>query len=225
MAEAAINFFKTDLRSIQFTLYEHIKIQQLFEHEFYSHLSRQECDQVIDQTVRYCNEVIGPLSQMADRIGCKLENGVVKTPPGYKEAWDKLYEMGVPNWRLTLEDGGFQGPSSIGVILAELQSGANTAFAMYPGLTHGAAELVAYFAQAQDKAKYLPPMLDGRFSGTMCLSEPQAGSDVGSAKTKAVRLDGNRYKITGTKCWISGGDQDMSQNIVHMVLARVEGAP
>ena len=225
MADGAINFFKTDLRSIQFTLYEHIKIQQLFDHEFYGHLSRQECDQVIDQTVRYCNEIIGPLSQIGDRIGCKLEDGVVKTPPGYKEAWDKLYEMGLPNWRLSLEEGGFQGPSSIGVILAELQSGANTAFSMYPGLTHGAAELVAYFSKPEDKARFLPPMLDGRFSGTMCLSEPQAGSDVGAAKTKAVRIDGNRYKITGSKCWISGGDQDMSQNIVHMVLARVEGAP
>ncbi|HYC01040.1 MAG TPA: acyl-CoA dehydrogenase [Candidatus Limnocylindrales bacterium] len=225
MAEAAINFFKTDLRSIQFTLYEHIRIQQLFEHEFYAHLSRQECDQVIDQTVRFCNEMIGPLSQIGDRLGCKLEDGVVRTPPGYKEAWNKLYEMGLPNWRLSLEEGGFQGPSSIGVILAELQSGANTAFSMYPGLTHGAAELVAYFARPEDKARFLPPMLDGRFSGTMCLSEPQAGSDVGAAKTKAVRIDGNRYKISGTKCWISGGDQDMSQNIVHMVLARVEGAP
>ncbi|HYC56607.1 MAG TPA: acyl-CoA dehydrogenase [Candidatus Binatia bacterium] len=225
MADGAINFFKTDLRSIQFTLYEHIKIQQLFDHQFYGHLSRQECDQVIDQTVRYCNEIIGPLSQIGDRIGCKLEDGVVKTPPGYKEAWDKLYEMGLPNWRLSLEEGGFQGPSSIGVILAELQSGANTAFSMYPGLTHGAAELVAYFSKPEDKARFLPPMLDGRFSGTMCLSEPQAGSDVGAAKTKAVRIDGNRYKITGSKCWISGGDQDMSQNIVHMVLARVEGAP
>ncbi len=231
MADGATNFFKADLRSIQFTLYEHIKIQQLFDADrfpksnYYGHLSQAECDQVIEQTYRFCNEVIGPLSQVGDRMGCKLEGGKVTTPPGYKEAWDKLYEMGLPNWRLELEHGGFQGPTSIGVILAELQSGANTAFTMYPGLTHGAAELVANFALPEDRERFLPGMLDGRFSGTMCLSEPHAGSDVGSARTKAVKIDGHRYRITGTKCWISGGDQDMSENIVHLVLARVEGAP
>lgn len=231
MADGGTNFFKADLRSIQFTLYEHIKIQQLFDADrfpksnFFGHLSREECDQVIAQTYRFCNEVIGPLSHTGDREGCRLENGKVTTPAGYKDAWNKLYEMGLPNWRLSLDHGGFQGPSSIGVALAELQSGANTAFTMYPGLTHGAAELVATFALDKDREVFLPPMLDGRFSGTMCLSEPHAGSDVGSALTKAVRLDGNRYKITGTKCWISGGDQDITENIVHLVLARVEGAP
>jgi alkylation response protein AidB-like acyl-CoA dehydrogenase len=231
MADGATNFFKADLRSIQFTLYEHIKIQQLFDADrfpksnYYGHLSQAECDQVIEQTYRFCNEVIGPLSQVGDRIGCKLEDGKVTTPPGYREAWNKLYEMGLPNWRLELEHGGFQGPTSIGVILAELQSGANTAFTMYPGLTHGAAELVANFALPEDRERFLPGMLDGRFSGTMCLSEPHAGSDVGSARTKAVKIEGHRYRITGSKCWISGGDQDMSENIVHLVLARVEGAP
>ncbi|HXC53225.1 MAG TPA: acyl-CoA dehydrogenase [Candidatus Limnocylindrales bacterium] len=231
MADGATNFFKADLRSIQFTLYEHIKVQQLFEAErfpkanFFGHLSQQECDQVIDQTYRFCNEVIGPLSQTGDRFGCKLVDGKVTTPDGYREAWKTLWEMGLPNWRHTLEHGGFQGPSSIEVVLAELQSGANTAFTMYPGLTHGSAELIANFALDEDRARFLPSMQNGRFSGTMCLSEPHAGSDVGSARTKAVRIDGNRYRITGTKCWISGGDQDLSENIVHMVLARVEGAP
>ncbi|HEY2776129.1 MAG TPA: acyl-CoA dehydrogenase [Candidatus Binatia bacterium] len=231
MAEGATNFFKADLRSIQFTLYEHIQVQRLFDASqfpksgFFSHLSRQECDQVIDQTSRYCDEIIGPLNQVADRDGCHMEDGKVVTPGGYKEAWDTLWKMGLPNWRLSLEHGGFQGPSSIGVAIAELQSGANTAFMMYPGLTQGAAELVANFAIDQDRARFLPPMMDGRFAGTMCLSEPHAGSDVGSARTKAVRIDGNRYRISGTKCWISGGDQDLTDNIVHLVLARVEGAP
>ena len=231
MADGATNFFKADLRSIQFTLYEHIKVQQLFDADrfpksnYYGHLSQAECDQVIEQTYRFCNEVIGPLSQTGDRIGCKLEDGKVTTPPGYKDAWKKLYEMGLPNWRINLDHGGFQGPSSIGVILAELQSGANTAFTMYPGLTHGAAELVANFALPADSERFLPGMLDGRFSGTMCLSEPHAGSDVGSARTKAVKIDGNRYRITGSKCWISGGDHDLCENVVHLVLARVEGAP
>ncbi len=225
MSEAAINFFKTDLRSIEFTLYEHMKVQELFEHEYYSHLSRAECDEVIRQCVRFCNEEIGPLNGVGDRRGCKLEDGQVTTPPGYKEAWHKLYELGLPNFATPMEHGGFQGPSSVGLILSEMQGAANMSFSMYPGLTLGAAELIAEFALEKDREKFLAPMMDGRFAGTMCLSEPQAGSDVGEITTKAVKIDGNRYKITGTKCWISGGDQDMSDNIVHMVLARVEGAP
>jgi alkylation response protein AidB-like acyl-CoA dehydrogenase len=231
MAESAVNFFKADLRSIQFTLYEHIKVQQLFDAErfpksnFFGHFSQEECDRVIEQTYRFCNEVLGPLNQVGDRVGCRFVDGKVVTPDGYKEAWDKLWEMGLPNWRLSLDHGGFQGPSSVGVAIGELQSGANTAFAMYPGLTHGAAELVATFAQDEDREKFLPPMMDGRFAGTMCLSEPHAGSDVGSARTRAVKLDGHRYRISGTKCWISGGDQDLTENVIHLVLARVEGAP
>jgi len=231
MSQSAINFFKADIRSIEFTLYEHIKVQQLFDAgsfpkaNYYGHLSRQECDQTIEQTLRFCNEVIGPLNQVGDRAGCKLEGGVVTTPAGYREAWKKLYALGLPNWRLSLEDGGFQGPSSIGVILKELQSGANLAFTMYPGLTHGAAELVAAFGLPADRDRFLPGMLEGRFSGTMALSEPQAGSDVGAARTKAVKIDGNRYKIIGTKCWISAGDHDMCENVIHLALARVEGAP
>lgn len=231
MAEGATNFFKADLRSIQFTLYEHIKVQQLFDAErfpkanFFGHLSQAECDQVIEQAYRFCNDVIGPLSQTGDRAGCRFEDGKVTTPAGYKEAWKTLWKMGLPNWHLGLEHGGFQGPSSTGMALAELQSGANTAFTMYPGLTRGAAELIAKFALDRDRARFLPGMLDGRFAGTMCLSEPHAGSDVGSARTKAVRIDDNRYRITGTKCWISGGDHDLSENIIHLVLARVEGAP
>jgi alkylation response protein AidB-like acyl-CoA dehydrogenase len=231
MAESAVNFFKADLRSIQFTLYEHIKVQQLFDAErfpksnFFGHFSQEECDRVIEQTYRFCNEVLGPLNQVGDRVGCRFVDGKVITPDGYKEAWDKLWEMGLPNWRLSLDHGGFQGPSSVGVAIGELQSGANTAFAMYPGLTHGAAELVATFAQDEDREKFLPPMMDGRFAGTMCLSEPHAGSDVGSARTRAVKLDGHRYRISGTKCWISGGDQDLTENVIHLVLARVEGAP
>ncbi|RMD85085.1 MAG: acyl-CoA dehydrogenase, partial [Candidatus Dadabacteria bacterium] len=225
MAEAAINFFKADLRSLQFTLYEHFQIQRLFEYDYYSHMSREECDAVIDQCYRFCNEVLGPLNQIGDRVGCRFENGQVKTPEGFREAWKKLYELGLPNFPVPMAIGGFQGPVSVHVILQEMLSGANVAFNMYPGLTHGALELIAEFALEREKKLFLEPMMNGRFSGTMCLSEPHAGSDVGALTTKAVRIEGNRYKIQGTKCWISAGDHDLTENIVHMVLARVEGAP
>jgi alkylation response protein AidB-like acyl-CoA dehydrogenase len=126
---------------------------------------------------------------------------------------------------MPVEAGGFGGPRAIDVVLQELQSGANTAFNMYAGLTHGAADLIQTFALPEDKRRFLPAMLAGRFSGTMCLSEPHAGSDVGATKTRARQLDGNVYAITGTKCWISAGDHDLTENIVHLVLARIEGAP
>ncbi len=225
MSEAAINNYKYDLRAIQFTLYEHLNIEQLFEHELYSHLSRAECDAVIEQCARFATEVTGPLNGPADRKACRLENGVVHTPPGFKDAWKKVFDLGFISFAMPQEAGGFGGPHAIEVILQELQSGANTAFNMYPGLTHGAADVIHHFALPEDKERYLPHMLGGRFGGTMCLSEPHAGSDVGATKTKAKQIEGNVYAISGTKCWISAGDHDLAENIIHLVLARIEGAP
>lgn len=225
MSTAAINFYKADLRAIRFTLYEHLGVDRLFELERYAHLNREECDSVIDQCYRFVCDVIGPLNGIGDRHGCRLENGVVRTPPGFREAWQKLYELGLPTFTMPLEIDGLGGPHAVGVVLQELQSGANTAFTMYPELTRGAADLIAHFALPEHRQLFLPPMLQGRFSGTMCLSEPHAGSDVGMAKTRATPLGGHEYRIQGTKCWISAGDHDLAENIVHLVLARIDGAP
>jgi len=225
MSDAAINFYKVDQRALEFTLYEHLGVEKLFEFPDYEHLSREECDAVIEQTIRFATEVTGPLNGPADRVGCTLEDGHVVTPRGFKEAWTKLYELGLPGFATPMDAGGFGGPRAIEVIIEELLSGANTAFNMYPGLTRGAADLVHHFALPETKAKFLQPMMTGRFSGTMCLSEPHAGSDVGATKTKATHLEGNLYKISGTKCWISAGDHDLAENVVHLVLARIEDAP
>jgi len=225
MAVAAGNHFKADLRAIRFTLWDHLGAERLFKLERYAHLSRVECDAVIDQAYRFASEVSGPLNSSGDRTGCRLEGGHVVTPPGFREAWRTLFEVGLMPFTIPAESGGFGGPSAVGVVLQELQSGANTAFQMYPGLTHGAADLMEHFALDEDRKRSLPAMLDGRYSGTMCLSEPHAGSDVGATRTRARHLEGNMYAITGTKCWISAGDHDLTENIVHMVLARIEGAP
>jgi len=225
MTLAAINFYKADLRAIRFTMYEHLKVQQLFELEAFKHMTRDDCDAIIEQCLRFVTEVTGPLNGVGDRHGCKLENGVVKTPPGYKEAWQKLFELGLMGFPMPQEAGGMGGPHAIGAVLDELQSGANTAFNMYSGLSHGAADVIWNFALPEDKERFLPHMMSGRFAGTMCLSEPHAGSDVGAAKTKAKLVEGHVYKISGTKCWISAGDHDLAENIIHLVLARIEGAP
>ena len=225
MADAALNFYKADLRALQFTLYEHLKVDQLFELDTFSHMSREDCDAIIEQCLRFVTDMTGPLNGPGDRAGCRLENGQVRTPAGFKAAWEKLFELGFMGFRMPQEVGGLGGPAAVGVVLEELQSGANTAFNMYPELTHGAADVIAHFALPEDRERFLPHMMSGRFAGTMCLSEPHAGSDVGSALTKARPLGGNVYKISGTKCWISAGDHDLAENIVHLVLARIEGAP
>ena len=225
MSGAAVNHYKADLRAIQFTLYDHLHVEQLFAHEAFSHLSRAEYDATIEQCLRFVNEYTGPLNGLADRAGCVLERGVVRTPAGFKEAWRKLFELGFMSFAMPLEAGGFGGPHAIAVVLEELQSGANTAFNMYPGLTHGAVDLIEVFARPEDKTRFLTPMMQGRFAGTMCLSEPHAGSDVGATTTRAQHVEGNLYTITGTKCWISAGDHDLTENIVHLVLARIDGAP
>ena len=217
--------FKADLRAIRFTLYEHLKVQQLFELDAFSHLAREECDAVIDQCVRFAAEVTGPLSAPGDRAGCRVEDGRVVTPPGFREAWRTLFELGFLSFTMPVKAGGFGGPRAIGVVLSELQSGANTAFNMYPGLTHGAADLLEAFGSPRDHERFLAPMLEGRFAGTMCLTEPHAGSDVGATRTRARHLEGDVYAITGTKCFISSGDHDLTENIVHLVLARIDGAP
>jgi len=217
--------FKADLRAIRFTLYDHLKVQQLFELDAFSHLSREECDAIIDQGLRFATEVTGPLNAPGDRAGCGLADGRVTTPPGFPEAWRRLFELGLMSFTMPVKAGGFGGPRAIGVVLAELQSGANTAFQMYPGLTHGAADLLETFGSPLDHERFLAPMLAGRFAGTMCLTEPHAGSDVGATRTRARHLEGDVYAIQGTKIFISSGDHDLTENIVHMVLARIEGAP
>ncbi|MFN8545326.1 MAG: acyl-CoA dehydrogenase [Candidatus Binatia bacterium] len=225
MAAGGTNHYRVDLRAIQFTLYEHLKVQQVFEHGHFSHLSRAECDEVVAQCIRFVTEVTGPLNRLGDKTGCTLQQGKVSTPPGFKEAWKKLYDLGFMTFSLPQDAGGYGGPHAVDVVLQELQSGANTALNMYPALTHGAADLLQVWGTAEEKQRFLPHMLSGRFAGTMCLSEPQAGSDVGAVATKAKKLDGNLYAITGTKCWISAGDHDLAENIVHLVLARIDGAP
>jgi alkylation response protein AidB-like acyl-CoA dehydrogenase len=225
MAAAGQSHYKVDLRAIRFTLYEHLKAQQLFEHERFAHMSRAECDAIIDQCLRYAAEITGPLNAAGDRVGCRLEHGRTITPAGFKEAWQRLFELGFMAFPIPQEHGGFGGPMAINSVLQEFRSGANTAFSMYPGLTHGALDLIATFAARQYRERFLPAMLDGRFSGTMCLSEPHAGSDVGATRTRARHVEGDVYMIRGTKCWISAGDHDLTENIVHLVLARIDGAP
>ncbi len=219
------NRYKADLRETKFLLLEQFGLEELLGKPPFEAWGKDECLMVIDEAYKFCCEVTGPINAIGDREGCRLEGGRVKMPTGFKEAWQKLTEAG---WKVLATSPEFDGqgaPYTLTCAVEEFMCGSNPAFNMYPGLAHGAAEVIAHFGTPEQRARYVRNMLHGVWGGTMCLTEPHAGSDVGSARTKATRLEGGKYAISGTKIYISGGDQDFTENVVHLVLARVEGAP
>ena len=223
--DAAQNRYKADLREMKFLLFEQFNLGELLGQAPYENWGKDECSMVIDECYKFSCEVLGPLNAVGDRQGCKLENGAVKTPTGFKEAWTKLYEAG---WKAISTDAQYDGqgaPHAIQVIVEEFLSGANCAFNMYPGLAFGAAEVIQHFGTPAQRELYLKRMYHGTWGGTMCLTEPQAGSDVGSSSSTAVKRADGKYDIKGTKIFISGGDHDLAENVIHLVLARVTGAP
>lgn len=218
-----INRYKADLRDIQFVLFEQLRIGEILGKAPFENWGVDEFKMVLEETYRYVCEFTGPYNAIGDQ-GCTLVNGEVKTPPGFKQAWAKLYEAG---WKLLDVDEEFGGQGAPRVLQAQVEeflSGSNTSFAMYPGLTHGAAELIAHFGTDEQKKRYALRMFNGQWGGTMCLTEPHAGSDVGAATTSAKRNPDGTFQIKGTKIYISAGDHDLAENVVHMVLARIEGA-
>ncbi len=220
-----INRYKADLRDFRFLMFEQFGVSELLGKSPFANWGADECSMVLDEVYRFACEVTGPLNSIGDSQGCRIENGRVKTPDGFKDAWNKLYEAGWAVLQMPEEFGGQGAPHTLSALCAEMLSGSNPAFNMYPGLALGAAEVIASFGTDRQKALYVKRMLDGTWGGTMCLTEPQAGSDVGAATSSARKLDDGRYAIKGTKIFISGGDHDMADNVIHLVLARVEGAP
>ncbi|APR77075.1 Acyl-CoA dehydrogenase [Minicystis rosea] len=223
--QAAQNRYKADLREMRFLLFEQFKLGEVLGQAPFENWGTDEVTMILDEAYKFSCDILGPLNPVGDRVGCRLEGGAVFTPPGFKEAWDKLYEGGWKTLSVSTDHGGQGAPASLYVLVEELQSGANVAFMMYPGLAHGAAEVITIFGTPEQRERYLHNMHHGKWGGTMCLTEPQAGSDVGSARTTAKKRADGKYDIRGTKIFISGGDHDMAENIIHLVLARVEGAP
>ena len=220
-----INRYKADLREFQFLLFEQFKLGDLLGKAPYEAWGEEEVRSSLAECYRFAREVLGPLNVVGDIQGCKLENGHVITPTGFKDAWKKLYEAGWKSIGVPPELGGAGAPRTLQVLVEEMLSGANAAFNMYPGLAYGAAEVIEQFGTADQKHKFAEHMFNGKWGGTMCLTEPHAGTDVGSAKTSASRNADGSYSVHGTKIYISGGDHDLAENVIHLVLARVDGAP
>jgi alkylation response protein AidB-like acyl-CoA dehydrogenase len=222
---SAINRYKADMREIEFLLFDQFRLREILGKGPYEAWGPDEVKTTLSECYRWVREVIGPLNAIGDAEGCRLENGHVVTPTGFRAAWNSLYEAGWKSVAVRPEHGGAGAPHAVQLVIEELISGANTAFAMYAGLTYGASELIAVCGTKEQQELFCGRMFSGKWGGTMCLTEPHCGSDVGSAKTTAQPNGDGTYTIRGTKIFISAGDHDFTENIVHMVLARVNGAP
>lgn len=218
--------YDAPVRDMQFVLHELLAIQNYSNLPGFEDASKDVVDQILEEGAKFAKEVIFPLNKVGDQQGCvRNADASVKTPDGFKEAYQQMVENGWPLLGAEPEMGGQGLPNVVGAAWNEMISAANMAFGMYPGLTHGAYQALMAGGSDALKAKYGPKMASGEWAGTMNLTEPHCGTDLGLMKTKAVPNGDGTYKISGQKIWISGGEQDLTDNIVHLVLAKIEGAP
>src|SRR5438045_5950032 len=181
---------------------------------------------ILEEAGRFCEEVLQPLNRVGDENGCKrAEDGSVTAPPGFKEAYKQFCEGGWPTLTAPEEYGGQGLPQVVGTAVSEYILSANHSFEMYQGLTSGAIASLLVKASDEIKQKYVPNMVTGQWTGTMTHTEPHAGTDLGLLKTRAEPNDDGSYSMTGTKLFISSGEHDLSENIIHLVLAKIAGAP
>lgn len=220
-----INFYKADLQEIEFALFKQFKLAQLFEKPPFDHFSEDDARMILKEAYTFASEVIGPTMQSSDRQGCKLTDDGVKVPEEFHALWKQFHENGWNSLGLPESAGGQGAPRLLDLAVGEMMTGANTAFNMYHGLSDGASAVIRHFGSPEQRELFCPKIDTGAWSGTMVLTEPHAGSDVGLSLTKATPLADGGYSIQGNKIFISGGDQDLTENIVHLVLARIEGAP
>ena len=218
--------YKAPLKDISFTLHEVLEFDKHYQSLPLGEATpdRETMDAIIGEAAKFADNILAPLYRIGDQ-GCTWDDGVVTTPPGFKEAYQQYVEAGWPSMTHEEEFGGQGLPASIGTIVSEMVGTANWSWGMYPGLSHGCMETLFEHGSDEQKAAYLPSLVSGQWTGTMCLTEPHCGTDLGMLRTKAEpRADGS-YSVSGTKIFISAGEHDMSDNIVHIVLARLPDAP
>jgi alkylation response protein AidB-like acyl-CoA dehydrogenase len=218
--------YTAPLRDINFVLKDVLKSDQ----HFASLATREEVsedlmDAIISEGAKFSENVLSPLNQPGDKEGCTWSEDGVKTPKGFKEAYQQYAEGGWPSLTANTQFGGQGLPNSLGLVLTEMVSSACWSWGMYTGLSQSAARLLEAYASDELQETYLGKMTEGTWGGTMCLTESHCGSDLGLLRTKAETNADGSYNVTGTKIFISGGEHDMMENIIHLVLARVEGAP
>jgi alkylation response protein AidB-like acyl-CoA dehydrogenase len=216
--------YRAPQRDMRFVLHELLGVEPLAQLPGYEEVSGELMDQVIEEGAKLCEGVLFPINRTGDR-GCVYENGVVRTPEGFKDAYDAFVAGGWTGLAADPEYGGQGLPKTLKCVVDEMVCSANLAFSTYPGLSGGAYHAISLHADAELKAHYLPKLALGRWSGTMCLTEPQCGTDLGLIRTRAEPNGDGSHALTGTKIFISAGEHDLSENIVHLVLARLPDAP
>ena len=214
-----------DRRDVDFVLHEQMQVEDLGKTELFADFNKKTVDMIVSEARNLAIKEILPTRELGDQEGCQFDNGKVTVPESFHRAYDLLKEG---EWLAMTEDpewGGQGMPTTVALAASDYLVGANYAFMIYQGLTHGAGKLIESFGTEQQKRLFLNKMYSGEWTGTMLLTEPEAGSDVGALTTFAVKNDDGTYSITGNKIFISGGEHNLSENIIHPVLARIEGAP
>ncbi len=217
--------YTAPLRDMRFALFELHESDAIAALPGYEEMTRDLLDPVLDEAAKLCAEVIHPLNRPGDEEGCRFENGVVRTPKGFVEAYRLFRDGGWAGFASKPEWGGMGLPHMVGTLIEEMLCGSNLSFSLYPLLSQGAVNALLAHATDELKQRYVPKLVAGDWAGTMCLTEPHCGTDLGQIRTRATPQDDGSYKITGTKIFITGGEHDLTDNIVHLVLAKLPDAP
>lgn len=218
--------YKAPLRDIQFVMHELLDSESHYKTlPAFQEADRELMDSLFEMAASFAENELSPLNQSGDAEGCQFNNGAVTTPKGFKEAYKAYCELGFPALSAEEAFGGQNMPFSLSTVINEMVGTANWSFSMYPGLSHGAIQTIEHHGTDAQKQTYLEKMVTGEWSGTMCLTEAHAGSDLGIIRTKAEPKGDGSYSITGQKIFISAGEHDLTDNIIHIVLARLPGAP
>ena len=218
--------YKAPVKDQSFILRDVLKLADLADLPAFEGADLDTIEQILEEGGKFCESVLAPLDRVGDKEGCVWSSdNTVRTPTGFKAAFDQMVQAGWPNLGGAPAYGGQGLPAVLQTAFQEMVSSSNMAFGMYPGLTAGAYAAILEGGSDEQKALYLPKMGSAQWGGTMNLTEPQCGTDLGLLRTKAVPNGDGTYSITGNKIWISAGEHDLTENIVHLVLARIEGAP
>ncbi len=222
-----MNAYKAPLADIRFALFDVLDSEAAFARLGFADANRELVDAILEEGARFTETVIAPINHIGDEQGCTLDKatGKVTTPPGFREAYAQFAENGWCGLTSPTEFGGQGLPHAVGVPVKEMIDAANLAWGNFPLLSHGATEALMHHGEEWQKEVFLKPIVEGRWTGTMCLTEPHCGSDLGLLKTRAVPNADGSYAITGTKIFITAGEHDFTDNIVHLVLARLPDAP
>ena len=219
--------YKAPLRDMQFVMQDLLNFEKHYQSlPACDEVNQDLIDAILGEASKFSEEVVAPLNAVGDEAGCEmLDDGEVRTPPGFKEAYQQYVDGGWPSLDQPSRYGGQDLPMSIGMPVREMNGTANWSWSMYPGLSHGAMETIDEHGSEEQKAMFMEPLVSGRWTGTMCLTEAHCGTDLGLLKSKAEQAADGAYRITGSKLFVSSGEHDLTENIVHIVLARMPDSP